>query len=82
METDAALAERIVLGALAKERWREIDLKRQSEGHRMKVRIARHLRMQTPMNRQWIADRFRMGRPVMSPLYWLVSIVSSGVALI
>ena len=62
-ETDAALAEKIVLGALAKARWREIDLKRQPKGHPVKVRIARHLRMQTPMNLQWIADRLRMGSP-------------------
>ena len=62
-ETDAALAEKIVLGALAKARWREIDLRRQPKGHPVKVRIARHLRMQTPMNRQWIADRLRMGSP-------------------
>ncbi|HET6492098.1 MAG TPA: hypothetical protein VFG44_03910, partial [Burkholderiales bacterium] len=62
-ETDAALAEKIVRGALSKARWREIDLRRQPKGHRVKVRIARQLRMQTPMNRQWIADRLRMGSP-------------------
>ena len=49
--------------ALAKARWREIDLRRQPKGHPVKVRIARQLRMQTPMNRQWIADRLRMGSP-------------------
>jgi hypothetical protein len=62
-ETDAALAEKIVLGALAKVRWREIDLRRHPKGHPVKVKIARQLRMQTPMNRQWIADRLRMGSP-------------------
>jgi hypothetical protein len=62
-ETDAALAEKIVLGALAKAGWREIDLRRQPKGHPVKVRIARQLRIQTPMNRQWIADRLRMGSP-------------------
>jgi hypothetical protein len=62
-ETDAALAEKIVLGGLAKARWREIDLRRQPKGHPVKVRIAHQLRMQTPMNRQWIADRLRMGSP-------------------
>ena len=30
-ETDAALAEKIVLGALAKARWREIDLKKATQ---------------------------------------------------
>jgi hypothetical protein len=62
-DTDAALAEKIVLGGLAKARWREIDLRRQPKGDPVKVRIAHQLRMQTPMNRQWIADRLRMGSP-------------------
>ena len=62
-ETDAALAQKIVLGGLAKARWREIDLRRQPKGDPVKVRIAHQLRMQTPMNRQWIADRLRMGSP-------------------
>src|SRR4030095_6268354 len=62
-ETDAALAEKIVLGALAKARWREIDLRKQPNGPPVKVRIGPPLPMQTPMNRQWIADRLRMGSP-------------------
>ena len=60
-ETDASLAERMVREALAKARSREIDLATQSKGHRLKVRIAQLLRRQTPMSRQWIADRLRMG---------------------
>jgi REP-associated tyrosine transposase len=60
-ETDASLAERMVREALAKARWREIDLATQPKGHRLKVRIAQLLRRQTPMSRQWIADRLRMG---------------------
>lgn len=60
-ETDAALAERIVSEALTALRWREIDLAIQSKGHGSKVEIARRLRAQTPMSRQWIADRLRMG---------------------
>jgi predicted transcriptional regulator len=51
----------MVREALAKARWREIDLATQPKGHRLKVRIAQLLRRQTPMNRQWIADRLGMG---------------------
>jgi hypothetical protein len=42
-------------------RWREVDLARQPKGHHIKVKIAQQLRAQTPMSRQWIADRLRMG---------------------
>jgi REP element-mobilizing transposase RayT len=62
-ETDEALAERIVLEALAKVRWREIDLVEQPKGHHLKIKIAQQLRTQTPMSRQWIADRLKMGSP-------------------
>ena len=60
-ETDAALAERMVREALAAVRWREIDLAVQAKGHPLKVEIARQLRTGTPMSRQWIAKRLRMG---------------------
>jgi putative transposase len=60
-ETDAALAERIVREALADVRWREADLAVQAKGHSVKVNIARQLRRATPMSRQWIAQRLRMG---------------------
>jgi putative transposase len=60
-ETDEALAERMVLEALARIRWREVDLVMKPKGHSVKVKIARHLRAQTPMSRQWIANRLRMG---------------------
>jgi putative transposase len=60
-ETDEALAEGMVLEALAAIRWREIDLVMQPKGHRVKVEIAQRLRGQTAMTRQWIADRLRMG---------------------
>ncbi len=60
-ETDASLAERMVREALAKARWREIDLATQPKGHHVKVKIAQQLRSQTLMSRQWIADRLRMG---------------------
>jgi hypothetical protein len=60
-ETDAFLAERMVRETLAKARWRETDLATQRKGHHVKVKIAQQLRRQTPMSRQWIADRLRMG---------------------
>lgn len=62
-EMDAVLAERLVMEALARVRWREIDLAMQPKGHRIKVKIAQRLRAQTPMNRQWIAERLKMGSP-------------------
>ena len=62
-EMDTALAERLVREALAKTRWREIDLATRPKGHLVKVQIAQQLRCQTPMRRQWIADRLRMGSP-------------------
>ena len=58
---DAALAERMVREALAKARWREVDLASRPKGHRVKVKIAQQLRRQTPMSRQWIGDRLRIG---------------------
>jgi putative transposase len=60
-ETDTALAERLLSEALTKVRWREIDLATRPKGHPVKVKIAQQLRWQTPMSRQWIADRLRMG---------------------
>ena len=60
-ETDAARAEAMVQKALAAVRWREIDLARQPKGHSVKVRIARQLRLETPMSRQWIAHRLNIG---------------------
>jgi hypothetical protein len=60
-ETDMALAERLVREGLAKARWREIELTTQPKGHPVKVKIAQQLRRQTPVSRQWIADRLGMG---------------------
>lgn len=61
VETDTALAQRLVREALAAVRWREVDLALQSKGHPVKVELARQLRSQTPMSRRWIAERLRMG---------------------
>jgi hypothetical protein len=60
-ETDAALAERLVVEALMALGCREIDLAMHPKGHRLKVKIAQQLRAQTPMTPQWIAERLRMG---------------------
>jgi len=62
-ETDAALAEAIVQRELAKVRWREIDLAQHPKGHPLKTNIARRLRSESSMSRQWIADRLKMGSP-------------------
>ncbi|MDQ6861960.1 MAG: hypothetical protein M3032_12500, partial [Verrucomicrobiota bacterium] len=55
------LAERMVLEALEKLRWREVNLAQERKGHPAKVAIAHELRRQTPMTRDWIAARLRMG---------------------
>jgi len=60
-ETDQALAERLVRESLIKARWSEKDLKHRRKSHAQKLTIARQLREQTPMSRQWIAKRLNMG---------------------
>jgi hypothetical protein len=44
-----------------KARWSEVDLASRPKGHHVKVKIAQQLRRQTPMSRQCIADRLRIG---------------------
>lgn len=60
-ETDAARAEKMVLAELARLRWREIDLASKAKGDPKKTKLARRLRAETPMSREWIAKRLRMG---------------------
>jgi hypothetical protein len=60
-ETDEALAERLVQENLQKLGWGEKDLKHRKKGDPHKSRIARQLREETPMSRQWIATRLNMG---------------------
>jgi len=43
-------------------RWREVDLATQPKGYHIKVKIPQQLHAQTPMSRQWIADRLRSSR--------------------
>jgi hypothetical protein len=62
--------------ALTKARWREVDLASRPKGHYAKVKIALQLRRQTPMSRQWIADRLRIGVPALFQIYSPVSIVA------
>jgi REP element-mobilizing transposase RayT len=62
-ETDVALAERLVWEALQRVCWAEADLASQPKAHPVKVKIARQLRTQTPMTRDWIAKRLQMGSP-------------------
>jgi putative transposase len=62
-ETDQALAEGLIREALNKIGWTESDLKRRAKADSNKVRIARRLREQTPMTRQWIATRLCIGSP-------------------
>lgn len=60
-ETDTQRAERLVREWLCSSSWTEADLSRRAKGDAGKIELARLLRQQTPMSRQWIADRLRMG---------------------
>jgi hypothetical protein len=60
-ETDEALAERLVQENLQKLGWREKDLNHGKKRDPHKLRIARQLREETPMSREWIASRLNMG---------------------
>lgn len=60
-ETDREWAEKIIREALRELHWTEEDLVRQSKAHPDKVSLARRLRRETPMTRQWIADRLHIG---------------------
>ena len=60
-ETDESLAERIVIESLSALDWHEVDLARNSKRREDKIKIARQLRIHTPMTHQWMADRLGMG---------------------
>lgn len=60
-ETDEQRAERLVREWLASVNWTIDDLKQRPKGDPQKVEWARQLRRQTPMSRQWIAERLSMG---------------------
>ena len=60
-ETDTQRAERFVSEWLSSTGWNEADLSQRAKGDPGKVELARLLRQHTPMSRQWIAERLRMG---------------------
>ena len=60
-ETDLEWAERLVRDGLQQLGWREEDLRREAKAHPHKVSLARRLRRETPVTRQWIAGRLGMG---------------------
>jgi hypothetical protein len=56
-ETDRERAERIVGEGLEAPGWSEAELRRPPKAHPQQVKLARALRQQTPVTRQWIASR-------------------------
>jgi len=60
---DTQRAERLVSEWLCSSSWTEAELSRRAKSDPGKVELARLLRQHTPMSRQWIADRLRMGSP-------------------
>ena len=60
-ETDEQRAEGLVQAWLAAAGWTEGDLAKGPKAAPGKIKLARELRRQTPMTRQWIAQRLHMG---------------------
>ena len=60
-EPDTERAHQIVRQGLPAVGWSEPDLDRHPKGHSHKVALAPQLRCATPMTRDWIAKRLRMG---------------------
>ena len=60
-ETDEQLAGRLVKEWLSAHGWSEAELKTRPKGDAGKAELARLLRRQTPVSRQWIADRLHIG---------------------
>ena len=60
-ETDEQLAGRLVKEWIAARQWNEEELKTRPKGDAGKAELARLLRRQTPVSRQWIADRLNIG---------------------
>jgi hypothetical protein len=60
-ETDAQIAERIVVAELRQRRWSETDLKQRRKTDALKVQIAARLRRETVQTLDWIARRLEMG---------------------
>lgn len=60
-ETDEERAETIVREALKEKGWTEKHLRQVVKAHPHKVALAKKLRRETPMTRQWIAKRLHIG---------------------
>jgi len=60
-EPDTERANQIVRQGLQAVGWSESDLDRHPKGHPHKVALAHQLRCETPMTRDWIAKRLRIG---------------------
>ncbi len=60
-ETDGHRAERLVQEWLAAQGWSEAEVVARPKGDPNKARLAVRLREETPMTRQWIANRLAMG---------------------
>ena len=60
-ETDRERADQLVRQGLQAVGWSEPDLDRQPKAHPHKVALAHQLRCETPMTRDWIAKRLRIG---------------------
>jgi REP element-mobilizing transposase RayT len=60
-EIDHVLAECLAAECLRAVGWTGRDLEQNPKGDAVKVEIARQIRTQTPMTRQWIAERLHMG---------------------
>jgi putative transposase len=60
-EAAAEHAERVVAEELKRLGWTDADLELRPKGDCGKVRLARRLRRETTMSRQWIASRLHMG---------------------
>jgi hypothetical protein len=58
---DQVLAERLIQVGLKEVGWDSADLRRRAKGDVVKVAIAWRLRRETPMTRNWIAQRLHMG---------------------
>jgi hypothetical protein len=60
-ETDTERADQIVRQGLQEVGWSEADLDHHPKGHPHKTALAQKLRRETPMTRDWIAKRLRIG---------------------
>ena len=71
-ESAAAKAQRLITRELARQKWKEADLKKRPKGHTFKVALAQRLRAETTMTVDWIARRLSMGTRghVTHLLYW------------